>query len=197
MNQFVVNGVSRPVPMAEDQSFQQLISYMRGNFTTENSLMSAVLVNGIEISEKEEYSLNEIQLSDIESVEFTFCHPRELAEETLKMLVPYNERLIELSQRIATMPEGRETDIEFRKLIDGVEVLIETVTTVKTTLHVGILQAVDILEADLLSILKDLLKSLEDGNIAYRTQLMAEHLPSNLAEWNQSGIPALIRSRDS
>jgi hypothetical protein len=194
MNHFLVNGVERPSPVGADANFGALIGYVHDKMTSDRSLVSSIRVDGVEIGQAEENSLSGVSLSDLESVEITFAHPRELAEETLQILRGFADRLAEMSRELAAAPFAQA---EFTKLVDGIQTFTESLAQVKGILRIGILEPVNVLEADLVSILKDVLETLQTGDGAYRADLLREHLPKNLGEWAREGIPALIRSRDS
>ena len=52
----------------------------------------------------------------------------------------------------------------------------------------------DLLEVDLLSILRDLCSAAEESQADHRMELIATHLVKNLHEWRESGIPTLLES---
>lgn len=197
MSQFLINGVERPLPIGENENLGKLIDYCHERMTHENSLVSSIKVNGVELGVQDESSLSEIPLSNLESVEVTFTHPRELAEETLQILKTFTERTAALSRSIADDYTNGRKVTQFHKLLDGVETITETLRQVKSILRVGMLQPVDVLEADLASILKDLTDAVQKKDDVYKIQLLGIHLPTNLDEWCSIGIPALSRSRDS
>ena len=83
------------------------------------------------------------------------------------------------------------------RLLDGVQTFTEALLQAKQILHVGILDPINILEADLTSIFRDLMQFTESGQREYVIDLLLNHLPLNLEEWRRDGIPTLIRARDS
>jgi hypothetical protein len=197
MEHFRVNGVETPAPLEQGENFESLIGYIHRHYVTDGSLISGLRVNGVEISERDEAELAKVHLSELESVEVTLSHPRELAEETLQTLIPFTHHLSDLSRKMAETGRHQPGAQEFRRLVDGVETFCDTLRTVKGILRVAIHAEVNILEVDLVDILKDLLETHASGDVAYRHDLLAKHLPDNLRDWRESGIPALIRSRDS
>ncbi len=129
--------------------------------------------------------------------------PKELAEETLQTLLKFTEHLENLSKRsselIAQTDAAAQAEIpqDLLRLVDGISAFTEAVSTVKQVLHVGSVPPINILEVDLLSILKDMLQCHETKQMDYMTDLLREHLPKNLSEWRTDGIPFLIRLRDN
>jgi hypothetical protein len=197
MNHFLVNGVAKPTPLGSDENFGQLLEHLRAQLTHENSLISAIKVNGMEISELDEKNLRDVPLSALDSIEVLLVHPRELAEETLQTLRLFTERLAVISRELATNPKTSSLNPNLQKLLDGIQTLIDAISTVKSILKIGALAPLNVAEQDLLSILKDIVEAQESGNHEYRLALLSEHLPRNLEDWSKNAIPAIIRSRDS
>ena len=197
MNNFRINGVERTTPVGSDQNFDALIGFVHTNMVNDSSLIASVRVNGVEISENEEKALATIPLAELESVEINFIHPRELAEETLQTLRTYTDSLAELSKRIASEYGSAEANQDYTRLIEGIQTMADTVIHVRKVLRIGILPIVNVLEVDLLSILKDLVETHGAKDPTYRIQLLEDHLPTNLTQWRDVGIPEMIRCRDS
>lgn len=197
MIDFKINGIERPAPVALDQNFGSLIEYVHQNMVNEMSLISSIKVNGQEINENEELELSPINLSDILSIEICFAHPREIAEDTLQTLKLFTDQLALLSRRTGAEIGSPEAELDFQKLLDGIQTLADTVQNVKKILHIGLMPLINILEADLISVLTDLVQTHESRDLVYRAALLNEHLPLNLELWRDEGIPEMIRSRDS
>lgn len=130
---------------------------------------------------------------------------RQLAKETLEILVPYTVQLMELSRDVGrlsrssarastTMNEARLHEAEFLKLIDGLQTFSDTLIGVKQALCIGISPSTELLEVELLSTLQDLLKARELNDHAYYRLILDEHLPEILGEWCIKGIPAFIEN---
>ena len=190
MSAFRINGVERNLPIEAEKPFNDLLLYVRQHIATETSLISRVLVNGIELSESDENVFRGIPLSQLQSVEVFTTHPREMAEETLQMLIEFAGHLESLS--LETSISG-----DLRKLVEGITTFTDGIQGVKSLLRIGFQPHIAILEADLVEILKEALEYKESGQDAYVAELLREHLPANLREWREKGLPALIRSRDS
>ena len=122
---------------------------------------------------------------------------RELVEDSLQTLKLFLDRLADLSLSAADQVGSDPGEGDYRKLIDGIEILSDTVTQVKALLQLGPMPAITLLEADLLSILRELMAAAERRDHPYRIVLLRQQLPRNLEQWALEGIPALIRSRDS
>ena len=197
MKDFRINGVERNAPVTPDQNFDALIGFVHTNMVNDTSLIASVRVNGVEISENEEKALATIPISELDSVEINFIHPRELAEETLQTLRTYTDSLADLSKRIAREYGSAEANQDYTRLIEGIQTMADTVIHVRKVLRIGILPIVNVLEVDMLSILKDLVETHDAKDPTYRIQLLDEHLPTNLAQWRDTGIPEMIRCRDS
>lgn len=197
MNQILVNGIEMEIPVQESAQFQELIAYLRSNLNTETQLISSVHVNGSELTEPAEEQLASVPLTDIRSVEIFTTQPKELADQTLRDLLPFTVALERLSIATSQVGEVHEFYIQFTQLIEGIGTFTEAILNARRILRVGIMPSVNLLEADLLSILKDLLQYQEKGETQYMAELLGQHLPLNLQQWREQGIPDLMRSRDS
>jgi hypothetical protein len=193
MNQFMINGAERPAPIGENETVGNLMVYVRSNLLGDSALLSSLVVDGVEIADPDEPALSSLPLSQLDSVQLTIMHPREMVEDTLQSLLIFTQALAPLSRKIGA--DGGDDD--FQRLIDGVQTLAETVTSVREFLRIGIIREVNVLETDLVTILNDLLRARQEGNRAHHDSLLSESLPANLEDWVSKGIPALIRCRDS
>ncbi len=194
MNHFLINGVEKPSPVASGEDFGTLMSYVTKNLISGNMLVSTIRVDGREISPRDEQDLQKVPLAKLESVEIIFAHPREIAHDTLQMLIFFTQRLMTISQ---DMGASGDTETEFLKLVDGVQTFSEAIQSASIVLRTGTQEEIRILGADLLSILDDIVGAKQAGNAAYLRELLSTHLPENLKLWGTEGIPLLIRSRDS
>lgn len=193
-----VNG--RPVNYATspEQPLQELMVRLRHDFNSDATVISSIRIDGNEMDEATENAIGNLKVADIRSIEIFTAHPRELAEETLQSLLEFTGHLEGLSQNAGAMlQEGRPPKHEFARLLDGLDTFSEALLQAKQILRVGQLDPINILEADLASILKDLVHFTEKQQLDYVIDLLTIHLPKNLSEWRNQGIPALIRSRDS
>lgn len=123
--------------------------------------------------------------------------PKSIALETLYTLQLFLDNLIGLCARILEENELTVKEASYQRLLEGIDTVMESILTARTVLRIGIHPQVNLLEADLLSILKDLLDAAQEGNTEYQEELIRTHLPQNLREWRHEGIPEMIRCRDS
>ena len=191
MNHFLINGVEKDLPNAETQSLRELIQEIRKGYSNESTLISSILVNGIEIDAQDEQMIADVPISELRTLEVFTAHPKEIAEETLQSLV-------EFTKHLETMcGEVREDHTEMPKLADGITTFIDALTHVKQILRIGVMPSVQILEADLVSILRDILEFQQKKQTDYVASVVGDALAANLALWRTEGLPFLIRSRDS
>jgi hypothetical protein len=137
--------------------------------------------------------------SNLEGVDLVH-DPKSIAIETLCTLQLFLDNLIGLCARIIeekNAGENARMEASYERLLEGVGTVMESILTARGVLKIGLHAKVNLLEADLLSILKDLLEASEQGNMDYRDELISIHLPQNLKEWREEGIPEMIRCRDS
>jgi hypothetical protein len=197
MNHFSVNGKEIRYNTTPEQRIEELMLQIRREFNSDSALISSIRINGSELNGEEELALASLTVGQIESVEVFTSHPRELAEETLQSLSEFTLHLESFSRQAADHLEAGQFPHEFVKLVEGIQTFTEALEGSKSILRITKLDPVNILEADLTSILKDLLSFAEGGEKEFVVDLMRNHLPLNLEDWRREGIPALIRSRDS
>lgn len=198
MSLIKVNGKSVDYSAAPDQSLPELMERIRHDFNSEAAVISSIRIDGNEVDEEREAAIGGLRVADIGTIEVFTAHPRELAEETLQSLLEFTSHLELLSRNAgAKLNAGQAPKQEFMRLIDGVQTFTDALGQAKQILRVGRLEPVNVLEVDLTSILKDLVQYTEAGNREYVIDLLLNHLPANLTDWRVSGIPTLIRARDS
>lgn len=191
-----VNGVEKNFQVAQNSSFQDLLSSIRRHLITDQTLISAIKVDGRTVDEEDEGTAA-MSISDIQSLEIFTAHPREIAEDTLQDLIKFTSHIEEfcLSAAKNLEKDGKKADLS--RLLDGIQVYSDALFGVKQVLKVGVLQSVNILEADLVSIMRDLRDCFEKDQIPYVVDLLREHLTANMRQWREIGLPNLIRVRDS
>jgi len=185
MEKFTLNGTESPLPLAPERPFRELLQLVRRG---SEQIVSTILVNDVELSEEDEKELAEVPLSDIRSVELSFCSALEIVISVLNDLLAY-------SSRIALLSRNLTTDEEYSRLIDAIQIFSDALNVVKPHFKYAELSRANILEADLQSILTDLLDALKRGNIEYRNDLLTEHLPANMNDWRTECLPRLISAR--
>lgn len=197
MNHFVVNGKEHDVSNLANQTVGQLLARINTDYTNVNSMVTSISIDGVVVDASLEERFSQTPLESIQSVEVSTSHPREFVEDTLQTLIKFSDRLIQISEGLAMQLENGVTDVSFERLIEGLEVFTDTLTCAKNLLGVGMIPKVQVLEADLASILRDLTHAREHAQLGFQVELLRDHLIENLQEWKELGIPTLIRSRDS
>jgi hypothetical protein len=194
----IVNGVEVALPAQADSSLRELLQEIRTGYSTETSLISSILINGIEIDAQDETAIGGVKLKELRSIEVFTAHPKEIAEETLQSLIEFSNHLEKLCENTAKLLLEVPSQTEMLpKLADGITTFIDALTNVKLILHVGAMNKVQILEADMLSILKDMLDYQRKSEFAFVGTVIKDALIPNLETWRLDGIPSLIRLRDS
>lgn len=122
----------------------------------------------------------------------------ELARETLQILQEFIPYLIRYSKHAGELFKARvPAQEEFEELLEGLSNFSEGILESKKVLRISNHQLVDVLEADLLSILKDAVEFYQKADFQYISELLLIHLPENLEQWQAEGLPAIVSSRDS
>lgn len=197
MSLYSVNGIELEIPVPEESTFGTLIQFLQNNYVSEKTLIASVRVNGNEINTSDEKELSTVPISELKTIEVFTAHPHEIAQDTLQNLLEYTFFLEKLS--IETAAEIRKPKFYtlLTQLVDGISTFTEAIRTVKRVLRIGMLQSINVLEVDLTSILRDLLSGQENSQFDHVAELLQQHLPVNLRQWREEGLPVLIRARDS
>ena len=198
MTQILINGKPYEIECTANTPLSTVIHQLRERFNTETSIVSNILIDGADINNQAtEQSTESRPLSEVGSIEIFTSHPKEVAEETLNCLDTFAVQIQELSIATAEKIARNAEAGDLEPLIDGLKTFSEAVHQVKIILKTSHLAPIPMLEADLLSILKDLFEFMGSGDKAYVCDLLNKHLPQNLTEWREKGIPTLRTSRDS
>ncbi len=197
MMHFMVNGKSVELSSNPDDLLEQFMEQVRRQYNSDTALIASIRVDGQELDGSGEAALAGRKVSEVRSIEVFTAHPRELAEDTLQSLIEFTSHLESFSLQAAkSLEEGQGLE-DLNKLIDGIQTFTEALVNTKQILRVGAHDQVNLLEADLVSILQDIADFQQRREIPHVIAMLREHLPSNLIEWRTDGLPALIRSRDS
>lgn len=195
ISQIKVNGSQITLPEIEGLSFSQVIEYVETSLLSDQSMIASIKIDGIELTDDERSEISEIPLSNLGELEVFTAHPREIADETLQSLIPFTEGLAELGRKLGGDPILNET--EFRRLLDGIELMTEAVSTVKRAMYVESLPELSALEEDLALNLSKLFEARTAKNKIATAEILRGPLAENVAKWASTGIPALMTCRDS
>jgi hypothetical protein len=196
MNHFSVDGVELSVPYNPDAPLSDLLKFLRETLVSERALIASVKINGIEVTSSNEQELFSTPMRQINSIVVKTSHPREVADETLHHLLEYSTILENLSRTSADLIQDASYHDHMFRLLEGISTFTSALAGVKEILKAKQMQEVQLLETDLLSILKDLLEYQQAGQYTYSAEILREHLPKNLTQWREGALPSLIRLRD-
>lgn len=210
---FLVDGqIQQFDSIHEDMSIGEALTAVHRSVNTASAVVCRVVVDGVELTPSNEPAFAALQVGNVERVEVETAHPEALTQDTLKTLGAFLEELISLSRRIAADLEvGKVSHDGFLKLVDGVQTACEAVHVSKKAVQQRVsnrgadapapsstqdplrnAQTLALLETDLNSILVDLLEAQIAGHKPFVHELLDQHLPANLREWIERGIPALM-----
>lgn len=193
-----VNGIQKDSPLDAERSLGDLLDALRTQYNSETSCISSIRIDDQEISEREEAAYAILPLSDLQKIEITTVHPRELAEETLQSLIAFTDHLARLAIEAGELfKKGEHPSFELAKFFDGMQIFSDAFESSKQVIKPGHLEGLHVLQVDLLSLMQDTIDAYHENNSAYLADLLLMHLPENLSRWRDSGIPTLLRSRDS
>lgn len=196
MNVITINGVSKPIPELGGGKLSDLVEYLNGSLINETQMISSIRVGGKEMTPELERELASKPISEVESLEVITAHPRELMDETLQTLLGFTELLARVCRGAAKEETRLRFEREFIKVMDGLEVLADSIGSAKRVLGLRDLSVVDELEGRLLELLRVLMTARRGGDENTVRAILAVGLPENLARWREDAIPFLIRSRD-
>lgn len=190
-----INGVEQSVP-ADAVVFEEFVNGLNQSLSSERKVISSIRINGREISEEEETKYNGVAIDLLGDIEFETASPADLAYSTLDTLEQYVERLVTSISRASMHYRGKNLvsgDAYFARSIDGLDLFVQTIGGVKLALRVGLNTQVALVEAELVSIMNDLLEAKRQNNYVYMSDLLEKDLVNNLAEWKGTVFP-LLRS---
>ncbi|MCM2324666.1 MAG: hypothetical protein NDJ90_15510 [Oligoflexia bacterium] len=194
MRQLIVNGIEHPLP--EAASFGDLLETVKRDYVNEQAWITSVHVNGDELKDWDEDSHRGRTAEDIASLEVRLSPPNLIVAETLETLVEFTDHLVAYSREAAqALRDGSAGRAELDHLLQNLGVFTESLNGVKRILGGEACQETAIIEVDLLSILSDTLEFYQQGQYAYAAEMLESHLPSNLTEWRDQGLPALAAAR--
>lgn len=120
---------------------------------------------------------------------------QKIAIETLRSLIefcPYVQKLcVDAAQDWGL---GEKPIHNLSQLIDAITLFSESLSVAKATLNASSLQSVNLLETELVSILRDMKESYEEKDTDYFTLLLMDQLPANLEQWRIHGLPQILGS---
>ncbi len=120
--------------------------------------------------------------------------PREIALDTLHTLRLYIDRVVLQCDHVAAETDLVLREELFQQLLDSLAVINEGLALSRRILRPGIHATLDLLETDLVSILRDLCDAAERNQAAHRMELITNHLARNLVDWREKGIPLILES---
>jgi hypothetical protein len=129
-----------------------------------------------------------------EDVKIAQQHPQFLAYESLEDLVDYCPHLMGSCQKVAYLIR-QEADFfaVFLELIDQLEIFVQTVQMTKRILKAYKINELAILEADMVSILRDLQFAVQAKNEGFIADLLENQMTKNMEAWKEKGLPLMLR----
>lgn len=197
MNTILVNGNPIQIPFKTTVTFDEVMSYIKGQIDPNSALIASIRLDGTDVIDPEDQALAATPSSHFNQIEIFTLHPKDVAQETLSDLIEFSKILENLSIKAATRHQEQDFPVYFSQLIDGLNTFTEAVSGVKRILKLGLFNSIQSLESSLLVTLKKILATQEGAIDENLDQLLTEELPKNLKEWRETGLPSLIRSRDS
>lgn len=194
-----INGVERNFDEG-GVLFQDFISGLNNNLNGEKKVISSIRIDGQEITEEDEKKYSQTSIDQLGNIEIEVSSPYELAFETLNTLEQYVDRLIASINRAALLYKEKNlitADAYFVKSIDGLDLFVQTIGGIKLALRLGLNSKVGLIEAELVSIMNDLLDAKRQNNYVFLADLLEKDLIQNLGEWKTTVFPILRSQKTS
>lgn len=186
-----INGVDQEIPPGT-VVFNDFLKTLNEGLNENRQVISSIRINGLEITEKDESVLRTAPIESIGNVEITIANPADLAYETLNTLEQYIDRLVASVDRASTHYSAKNLisgDAYFAKSIDGLDLFVQTIGSIKLALRIGLNPKVALTEATLVSIMNDLLEAKRQNNYVFLAELLNKDLADNLNEWKTEIFP--------
>ena len=199
MNKTVrINGVDETLPEGR-HLFEDFIDGLAQKLGAERKVIARIRIDGKELDNGDEAEGEQrLLLASLGEIEIETASPADLAYQTLDTLEQYVDRIVGSIQRAAMHYRGKNllsADEYFAKAIDGLDLFVQTIGGVKLALRIGLNTQLALTEAELISIMNDLLDAKRQNNYVYMSQLLDKELVENLLEWKTSIFPLLRQLR--
>lgn len=180
--------------------FSEFLNNLNQDLNDQQKFISAIRVDGTLISEVEESSYLTLSLDSLGDIEVETASPMEIAYEALDTLDVYVDRLEKMIQKTAQEYRNHQyilADEAFLKSIDGLELFIQSVGSIKLALRLGYQPQVALTEAQLFSVMNELLDAKQKCNYIQLAEVLSSELVSNLKEWKNNIFPFFKVFRNS
>ncbi len=122
---------------------------------------------------------------------------KELADETLQLLIQFTDNLEWMSFAAAEAISQKIENDNFAKLVDGITVFLEGIQRVREVLGVNQTRFIEFLEKDLLTTMNEVLECHEKNENKHLETLLTHSLPKNFLDWKNLGLPKIARTLDA
>lgn len=194
-----INGVEEAIPTGA-KIFDEFMTGLNKKLDAERRVISAIRINGQELSEADEQKIATTPLDQMGEIEIDTASPIDLAFQTLSTLDLYVDKLVASIQKASAHYRGKNlvaADAYFAKAIDGLDLFVQTIGGVKLALRVGLNTHLALAEAELISVMNDLLDAKRQANYVFMADLLEKDLTDNLVEWKSKVFPILRNLRTS
>lgn len=188
---FLLNGIEKNFPATSGASVYSLFQYLYEFCSTESEVISSIKINGQEMAGKNEDELKHVFLDQVTRIEVLTDSSERVMEKTLDSLSQFLENLIQICGSAKESPGKGELYPLLGKIVEGIDLLSDTTSTVKASLRKGLDQKIRFLEIDLISIMRDLLDASQRSETEFVKELIHNDLQDNLNRWKNEGIPSL------
>jgi len=199
MESIKLNGTELNVNEIESKSIDELLHHIYLNFNTSHHLVSSIKIDGEEIFDIPSTNIKRKPIDQIEMVEVKTNHIREILNETLEDLLSYTDSIISLSRSIYTQKNNFERAMKFDRLIEWLQVFVDSVCTIKskTPLKGEKLITITELECHLRDEIQALSHAKSNDDDRTCEIILSEKVPFIFEGWRDLGIPTLMAAWDN
>ncbi len=161
--------------------------------------VSNVKIDGKDIDEDQQ-AIFQTNIDSLDEIEIFTSNPADLAQETLSTLELYVDRImqnIERASQAYTAKNFVTADSYFARCVDGLDLFVQTIGSIKMALRTGLNSKIGLTEATLVSIMNDLLEAKRQNNYVLLADLLEKDLLENLKEWKEVIFPIFINWKTS
>jgi hypothetical protein len=187
-----INGKKINIELEENQKISSVIEKINQEISKENLVVTGFEINGQFVAEADHNQYLDESLELFENINFIATTPIDLAYETINTLELYLDRLINSIERAGIHYKNMNlvaAESYLAKAIDGLDLFIQTIGGIKMALKFGLNQKVALIEADLVSIMNEILNAKRQNNYIYLSEILSKDLIENLYQWKEVAFP--------
>lgn len=192
MSNLIIDGKKEAIQNEQALKLEDFLVQIRNQYNRDDHVIASLKVDGVELTEEKEVEFSNFKIAEFDTVEVQTLTRAEMSLQMMESVSVLLHEMLELIERITVQENKTIIYQSFTKLIDGLQAFTETVQTVRIACKIVNNQNIALMEADLLSVMKDLLHYCSLDQVDYLKSVLKNDLPVCVNEWLNEGIPAII-----